>query len=264
MARFCPLFSGSRGNAFYIGSATAGILIDAGRSAKQLDCALLASGVDPAAVKAVFVTHEHSDHIQGLRVFAGRHQIPVYASCGTLEALAGQNVLDGRTAAFAIGSGGVECAGMYITSFSTPHDSRESVGFVVRTADDRSAAVATDLGVMSDTVRKAAAGCDLVALESNHDVGMLKNGAYPYPLKRRILSERGHLSNEDCARELPALARGGTTRFVLSHLSRENNLPALAYQTALCALLEGGMRQGIDFELTVAGEENREGRAILF
>ena len=262
MARFCPLFSGSRGNAFYIGSATAGILIDAGRSAKQLDCALLASGVDPAAVKAVFVTHEHSDHIQGLRVFAGRHQIPVYASCGTLEALAGQNVLDGRTAAFAIGSGGVECAGMYITSFSTPHDSRESVGFVVRTADDRSAAVATDLGVMSDTVRKAAAGCDLVALESNHDVGMLKNRAYPYPLKRRILPS-GPSPNEDCARGCPPW-RAAVTRFVLSHLSRENNLPALAYQTALCALLEGGMRQGIDFELTVAGEENREGRAILF
>ena len=123
--------------------------------------------------------------------------------------------------------------------------------------------VATDLGFVSEEVRSALAGCDVAVMESNHDVGMLQSGGYPYYLKRRILSPQGHLSNSACAQELPDLVRQGTTRILLAHLSRENNIPQLAYQTALCSLLEQGMKAGEDFLLQVSPVENSGGHTLL-
>ncbi len=264
MARLCPLFSGSSGNSYYIGSATAGILIDAGRSAKQMEQMLACSGIDTGAIQGIFVTHEHSDHIKGLRVFASRYHIPVYTSLGTLRELERMGCLEGNFECGVIDGSGMESAGMYVEPFRTSHDSAESVGYRVRTYDDRSVCVSTDLGYMSDEVRGALTGADLVVLESNHDVGMLNNGPYPYPLKKRILSKIGHLSNEACADELCGLAESGTTRFVLAHLSAENNTPDLAYQTALCALTMAGMKIGTDFELSVAPRENTAGKITVF
>lgn len=264
MARFCTLFSGSSGNSYYIGSADEGILIDAGRTAKQLDNMLKNCGIDVAAVRAVFVTHEHTDHVKGLRVFASRHRLPVYASAGTLEELELLDCLSPKYTASVVGPEGMECAGMFIRPFHTSHDSAESVGFRIETRDGRTAAISTDLGFLSEEVRQGISGADMVVLESNHDVGMLQNGPYPYPLKRRILSKTGHLSNTDCAGELCGLAASGTTRFVLAHLSAENNTPELAYQTSLCSLTLSGLRQGTDFELYVAQRENTEGKTILF
>ena len=264
MARFCPLFSGSSGNSYYIGSSHAGILIDAGRSAKQMVQMLDTCGLEPKAVQAILITHEHSDHIKGLRVFASRFHIPVYASAGTLSALLQMGCLEGDFPVEEISPDGVMCAGMLIQPFRTPHDSAESVGYRVFTADGRSAAVSTDLGYMTDTVRAALCGADLVAIESNHDIGMLQNGPYPYPLKRRILSRTGHLSNLACADELYSLAERGTTRFVLAHLSAENNTPELAYQTSVCSLSLCGMKEGTDYTLYVAPRENSTGKTILF
>lgn len=264
MARFCPLFSGSSGNSYYVGASGGGILIDAGRSAKQIELALRANGLDPGGVQAIFVTHEHSDHIQGVRVMASRYGIPVYSSQGTLEGMEQAGALNGKFACDVIDKHGIEAAGMRVVPFRTSHDSRESVGYVIHTPDDRRIAVATDLGYLSETVFEAVSGCDLLAIESNHDIGMLQNGFYPYYLKRRILSKRGHLSNDACAGELPAFVQSGTTRIVLAHLSQENNVPELAYQTALCSLTTCGMRQGIDFELMVAPRENTGGKTILF
>lgn len=264
MARFCPLFSGSSGNSYYIGSANAGVLIDAGRSAKQLGNMLDHCGVDIKAIQALFITHEHSDHIKGLRVFASRFHLPVYASAGTLSALMQMGCLEGDFPVQEITPDGVECAGMLVQPFRTPHDCAESVGYRVFTADGRSAAVSTDLGYLTDTVRSALCGADLIAIESNHDVGMLRNGPYPYPLKRRILSRTGHLSNVDCADELYSLADRGTTRFVLAHLSAENNTPELAYQTSVCSLSLCGMKEGLDYTLHVAPRENAAGKTILF
>ncbi len=263
MARFCPLFSGSSGNSYYIGSAREGVLIDAGRSAKQITGMLESCGISRAAVRAVFVTHEHTDHVAGLRVLASRNHLPVYASRGTLDAL--------RTAGYGNGfemnvvpEAGVAVAGMKISPFPIPHDSAECVGYRIDTADGRTAALSTDLGCLSDSVRNHIAGADLVVLESNHDVGMLENGPYPYPLKRRILSKTGHLSNDACSTELSGFIRRGSTRVVLAHLSRENNTPELAFQTALCALSMSNMKQGKDFELYVAPRENTMNRMILF
>lgn len=264
MARLCPLFSGSSGNSFYIGSREEGILIDAGRSAKQITEMLDACGIPVKAVRAVFVTHEHVDHVQGLRVFTTKNHLKVFSSRGTIEALQQGGYLTPKQEAFVIESGGVECAGMYIKPFHTSHDCAEGVGYRVTTSDGRTVTFSTDLGYISETVQNELCGSDLVVLESNHDVRMLQNGRYPYYLKRRILSDTGHLSNAVCANQLPELAAKGTTRFMLAHLSRENNTPDLAYQTAVCALEMAGLKQGLDFELAVAPRENLERKTLLF
>ena len=264
MARFCPLFSGSSGNSFYLGSSTAGILIDVGRSARQVTKMLEQCGISPTVLQGIFITHEHSDHIKGLRVFAEKHQIPVYCSAGTLGAMEESGAVTTKMTCHIVEPDGIECAGMFIRSFPISHDCVEGVGYKICTSDDRRVAFATDLGYISDEVQKELLGSDLVVLESNHDVGMLQNGPYPYYLKRRILSQVGHLSNQVCADMLPDLAQKGSTRFVLAHLSSENNTPDLAFQTAMCSLQMSGMRQQVDFELMVAPKQNETGKMILF
>ena len=263
MARICPLFSGSSGNSYFVGSADAGILIDIGRSAKQIQEMLSACDIPIGAIKAIFLTHEHMDHIKGLRVFTSKYKIPVFSSQGTLQALEESQQLNSDVPAELVDSRGIECAGMWISSFPTLHDCAEGIGFHITTADDRTLSFATDLGCMTEQVYHNLAGSDFVVLESNHDVGMLQSGGYPYYLKRRILSPQGHLSNSACAQELPDLVRQGTTRILLAHLSRENNIPQLAYQTALCSLLEQGMKAGEDFLLQVSPVENSGGHTLL-
>ena len=258
MARFCPLFSSSSGNCTYIGGAGGAVLIDAGRSARQIVLALEDMGTDISQIQAVFVTHEHSDHVKGLRVLASKYNLKVYTSKGTLDALEQMNILNNKFLAEIIPEDGIEIAGMEIHSFRTSHDCNESVGYVIHMADDRKIAIATDLGYMSDEVMDAVSGCDLVMIESNHDVRMLENGPYPYYLKRRILSNKGHLSNDSCANVLPELVKSGTTRFVLAHLSQHNNYPELAYQTSMSALSAAGAKESEDFVLSVAKTESPE------
>ncbi len=262
MARFCPLFSGSKGNSMYVGTSENGVLIDVGMSAKQTTLALERIGVDPQSIRAIFITHEHSDHVKGLRVFASKYNINVYSSKGTLASLDDSGVLNGKFFASEITSG-VEVDGIQVVPFRTPHDSRESVGYVVTLPDGRKAAVVTDLGVITDDIMRVISGCDLVLIESNHDVKMLENGDYPYYLKRRILSKNGHLSNDSCAQAVTTLLKNGTTRFFLGHLSRENNIPELAYQNTYSALVECGAVEGQDFLLSVVPSCNA-GEVTIF
>lgn len=253
MARFCPLFSSSSGNSAYIGCSGTGILIDAGGSARQLEAALDRIGVCIESIAAIFVTHEHTDHIKGIRVFASRHGLPVFASRGTAQGIIDADAIAPQTRLEEIDSRGVEIAGMFVRPFRTPHDSRESTGFTVVTPDGKRISVATDIGTVTQTVMDAVYGSELILLESNHDVNMLKNGSYPYATKRRILSDLGHLSNDACAEAAVRLLEGGTTRFVLGHLSRQNNLPDLARETTHAAMSLCGARENSDYLLSVAG-----------
>ena len=254
MARFCSLFSSSSGNAVYIGHPGGGILIDIGVSAKRTTETLNCVGASIESIGAVFVTHEHTDHVSGVRVFAGRNNKKIYASTGTLRGMEEQRILDGKFPVEVMPSDGVEVNDMFVRAFHTPHDSRESFGYTVEMPDGNRIGIATDIGVVTDEIMQNLLGCQLVLLESNHDVRMLQcNPNYPYPLKRRILSDEGHLCNEACAQAAVKLVQSGTTRLILGHLSKENNMPQLAYQCTNAALSQNGMEEGSDYLLRVAG-----------
>ncbi len=262
MAKVIPLFSGSSGNSYLICSGGSSLLIDVGRNAKQTALALEKNGVDPKSIEAVFITHEHTDHVQGLRVFANKYNLPVFMSEGTKNALAEKRYIDDKTRCYIIGSGGVDLSTMHIDRFPISHDCAEGCGYRVDMGNRRFA-LATDLGYVSEEVEQALLGCDAVTIESNHDVNMLRMGPYPYILKRRIMSDKGHLSNTVCSELLPKLVKGGTKRFILAHLSRENNMPEIAYRESLNVLNENDMELMSDFTLDVAPVET-DGTAVIF
>lgn len=252
MAKFCPLYSSSKGNCTYIGTSQGGILIDVGVSAKKTTQALEDIGVSPEQIKAIYITHEHTDHVSGLRVFAGRYGMDVYASNGTAQAMYDMGIVTDKFKLHALDMNGMETAGMFIKPFRTSHDSAESVGYIVETPDQKKISIATDLGIVTQSIGNAISGSDLVLLESNHDIDMLKRGPYPYYLKQRILSNKGHLSNETCADVAAKLLERGTVRFVLGHLSEKNNFPQLAYETTNAAFKMHGAVEGSDYLLSVA------------
>lgn len=251
MAKFCAMFSGSSGNCTYVSSGEASLLVDAGVSARSICNALVSIGSDINKIAAIFVTHEHSDHIKGLKTLISKYGIPIYANAGTINGILECTKVE-DTCFHELKTGdSIEIAGMNVSSFCTSHDSRESVGFRIHTQDGKRIAIATDLGFVSDTVMCNLSECDVVMIESNHDIGMLQNGRYPYFLKRRILSKTGHLSNEDCACILPKLCRSGAKNFVLAHLSSDNNVPELALETAVSAMKMSGIPSG-DYKIEVA------------
>ncbi len=253
MAILCPLFSGSSGNCEYIGYGDSGILIDIGVSAKRLTAALLDNNIKVENINAIFITHEHSDHIAGLRVFVAKRGIPVFCSSKTKAALERDEKI--KALDICDFESNVEISNFKITRFSTSHDCEGSSGYKIITPDHKSIAICTDLGYLSDEVKTNLIGCDAVMLESNHDPSMLRNGPYPLSLKARIASDCGHLSNSCCAEFLPELIKSGTTRIVLGHVSKENNRPQLAYQTAVNCLDVYGFTANVDYSLTVAAPE---------
>lgn len=260
MAIFHPLFSGSSGNCEYIGYGDSGILIDIGISAKRLTAALELNKIPTSNIKAIFITHEHSDHICGLRVFAAKHGIPVFCSSQTKAALELDEKIKSSLYINEFESS-AQIGGFKISRFNTSHDCAGSSGYRIITADNKSIAVCTDLGYLSDEVKLGIMGCDAVMLEANHDLSMLRNGNYPLSLKNRIASDFGHLSNNCCAEFLPELIKSGTTRIILGHLSKENNRPRLAYDTAVECLKIYGYTADVDYSICVATPDN--GKPII-
>lgn len=252
MSRFCPLFSSSRGNCTYLGCSDAGLLIDAGVSARSVVLALNQSGIDPSEIKAILVTHSHSDHVSSLKRLACTLKVPLIMSETTTATLADEGRLPEQARIIDADAGEISVGGMTIKSFRTAHDCPGSRGYTVEMPDGIKMAVCTDLGYVSEEVRSSLCGCQLVMLESNHDITMLQKGHYPPELKRRILSENGHLSNAACAAELPGLVRSGTTRLVLGHVSQDNNLPGAVRTCALASLMESGFEENRDFILYIA------------
>ncbi|MCR4593753.1 MAG: MBL fold metallo-hydrolase [Clostridiales bacterium] len=263
MAKFCPLFSGSGGNCTYIGNGSDSILIDLGISAKRTKEALYNIGVDDESIKAVFITHEHSDHVSGFKVFSKNHRIKYYMTQGTYDGMKAKGFMSDSADCVILKDDAVEIGDMQISKFNTSHDTLEPCGFTVNIAGGRRISVVTDLGIVTDEVMDAVNGSDLVLLESNHDINMLQCGSYSYQLKRRILGIKGHLSNDSCAQAAKTLVENGTTRLVLGHLSKENNLPELAYKTTVSTLNEAGMEEGSDYLIRVAKPQWDEKAMIL-
>ncbi len=237
--RILSLYSGSGGNAALIHTPAGSILIDAGKNNKKLCGALSEAGVSPDEIRAVFITHEHSDHISALPVFLKRHPVPVHITHASAQKLACDPVcapcLCLHNPVF-----DEEIADMHIRSFPTPHDSQGSVGYRIEIARSDGSVFrigyATDIGAVTPEIEEGLGGCDAVILESNHDPDMLQNGPYPYELKRRIASRRGHLSNPESAELAARLCSAGTRGLMLAHLSLENNDPALAYDACFSAV----------------------------
>lgn len=222
--------SGSTGNCALVQGGGRSVLIDAGISARRIRAGLARAGLLPSDIDGVFVTHEHSDHIKGLATLLKYDPVPVYAP-GTVRgaihrAIPGADVytreLEPERA--------LELGGLTVTAFPTPHDTPQSVGYRLEAADG-CLAFATDTGCVTDTMLRYLAGAQIALIEANHDVAMLKNGPYPPYLQKRILSDRGHLSNAECTFLASVLAQTGTRRIVIGHLSKENNLPGLALRT---------------------------------
>lgn len=233
---FYTLASSSAGNAALVCHNDTHLLIDAGISCRRITQSLAALSLTLDDLDGILITHEHIDHVRALGTLQKKHAVPLYASFGTAAALdypAPYLHAFAADEAFAIKD-------LQIRSFRTSHDAKESVGYRIESSDG-SLAVLTDTGFITDDAHDAALGADMLLLESNHDVVMLKNGGYPYYLKQRILSEYGHLSNDAAAEFAIECVRAGTSDILLAHLSDENNSPQLAEYTVDRALQSSGL-----------------------
>lgn len=260
MSLFYNLCSSSSGNATFVGDREGGLLFDAGVGIRNFSKWLMLQGLTPDCVEGIFLTHEHSDHVKGLSVIALRHGIPVYGSEDTIRCLLDTGRLTGEEEIHIIRRE-TEIGGFLVTAAPTSHDSPGSVCYRVDTPDGKAIGICTDLGYVSPLVLDNISGVDHLLLESNYDEEMLKNGPYPYYLKKRIASRVGHLSNSQCAETIGRLIASGTRSFSLGHLSEHNNLPEIAYDTTCGYLSLLGLTEGKDYKLQVLPKVNA-GKAV--
>ncbi len=252
MPRFITLYSGSSGNSCVIEQDGRYLMIDMGGSCKATVNALASVGLEPSRLEGILVTHEHSDHIKGLKVFLKKHNLPVFGSAATLDAISNMEAVPDYTELVAIDGRKEDIAGFKVLGFDTSHDSAGCNGFYVETPAGTSMALATDLGMMTAEVLQYLSKAQLVALEANYDRDMLYAGRYPYFLKKRIESPRGHLSNTDSAATVAALVAKGCRQLTMCHLSHENNHPVLVQQAIEMALQDAGMEMPQDCTVQIA------------
>ena len=231
------LASGSKGNAIFVEMDGARVLIDAGVGVRRVGRELSSISASLDSLDAIFITHEHSDHVAGLRTLLRHTDAPVYTRPGTLRAITES---DGDLPAerlFAIHDA-VDIGPLRVSAFGIPHDAADPVGYEI--TGSRKCTVATDLGFVTDEVRSAMEGSDVLVFEANHDLAMLRKGPYPWPLKQRILGNRGHLANDEAGRAIAGI-RSRPQKIILAHLSETNNRPAIAEETVSHLLAESGV-----------------------
>lgn len=254
MIKFATLFSSSSGNCTLISNDDTNILIDAGVSASKISKALSDINMDICEIDAIVVTHEHTDHIKGIGVLSRSNNIPVYANVLTMNSIA--NAVGGlheHHKRIIESAKSFEIRSMSITPFSIPHDAVMPMGYTVDTGSCK-VSVATDTGHITKSMLINMSQSEAVLIESNHDVDMLKNGKYPYMLKKRILSDDGHLSNDNAAWLATQLALWGTKKIILGHLSDKNNTPEKAYSAASKMLADNNIKVDSDVILKVASK----------
>jgi phosphoribosyl 1,2-cyclic phosphodiesterase len=226
--RLVSIASGSSGNCTYIGSDHTHILVDAGVSCKRIKEGVEALDVKPQELSGIFITHEHSDHIQGLRVFCKKFHVPIYSTAGTLEEIRKMGIVEDDSLLCPIEADRhIQLGDLNLTAFHNTHDAADPVGYRIEDGVHK-CAVATDLGNYSEYTVRNLQNLDAILMEANHDLNMLEMGPYPYQLKRRIMSDYGHLSNERCGQLLNDILHDGLKHILLGHLSKENNYPELA------------------------------------
>jgi phosphoribosyl 1,2-cyclic phosphodiesterase len=247
--RFSVLASGSTGNAFYIETEQEKILVDAGLSGKKIDGLFQGIGVDPKELTKVLVTHEHSDHIKGLGIIARKYNLPIYANAKTWKAMEGSLGKLTTDQKFHFDMEQTKTFGdLDVESFGVSHDAADPMFYTFR-HEGKKVALVTDLGYVSERIKKTVEDADAYIFESNHDVDMLRMGRYPWNVKRRILGDSGHVSNEDCALALTDIISDKTKRIYLAHLSQDNNMKDLARMSVNNLLKERGFEVGSRIQL---------------
>ncbi len=255
MLKYCSIGSGSSGNCHFVSYKDTNILIDAGLSGKRIITGLEEINADIEKIKGIFITHEHSDHIKGAGIMSRKLDIPIYANfktwCGMKDKIG--NIKEENMIVFD-NDKTYELGELKIRPFSIPHDSEDAVGYNIY-SDKEKMSIATDIGYITDNIRNNLKGSKLVVLESNYDPNMLMMGSYTYALKKRVMSDGGHLSNEEAASFCTELVEGGTESILLAHLSKENNFPELAYATTKNVLTKNEMIIGKDLTLDVLSRD---------
>lgn len=256
--RFCSIASGSSGNSIYIGSDHTHILVDAGISCKRITEGLKSIDIKPAELDGIFITHEHSDHIQGLNVLIKKYQIPVYATKKTIDVLrAGKKFAGYDESLIRVISPDTHyrLGDLDIHPFRISHDAVDPVAYRVK-SDRGVMAVATDMGHFDEYIVSNLKDVDVAVIEANHDIRMLECGNYPYNLKRRILGDKGHLSNENAGRLIAKILHDDVKHLFLGHLSKDNNHPDIAYHAVSHEIDMGDcVYRGKDFPIEVAARE---------
>lgn len=257
--RFCPLSSSSKGNAVFVGTSSVNILIDAGISCKRLETSLLSRKVAPSEIAGIFITHEHIDHIKGAALFSRKYGTKIYATKPTIEKI--QNTAKKESELLPLDkvvyiepNKKIVIRDLQLYTFPIPHDAEQPIGYTMFDGKSK-ISITTDLGYVPDKFCQIMKNSDIVLLESNHDIQMLKDGTYPFALKKRVLGKYGHLSNNAAGEFLSSIVSPKLKYVFLGHLSQENNTPRQALETVGKTLQSNGFPEKLPFSLQVAPAE---------
>ena len=254
MFNFCSLYSGSSGNSLFIETQNTKLLVDAGVSSRKIETALNDINIDPSTLDGILITHEHTDHVQGLGTLSKKFDLPVFVNQETLDAMPKQRdkIADKNIKTFKV-TDKFEIGDLRIKPFSIPHDAVNPCGFNIW-KDNKKISIATDIGHMTNPILKNLEESLFIMLEANYDPEVLRCSSYPFTLKSRIAGPTGHLPNEMAGKTISHLLKSGLKNAMLGHLSKESNFPELAYQTVMDELISNNYKEN-SIQLSVASRD---------